>query len=459
MSHVLIPRQNYRRMIGIAAFFLLMFAGLGAQPALAHNALNASNPASGAVLTESPTNWSLTFSKDVPLDSASAEIVNADGVRTALPTARYGASSKEIVFTLPSGLNGAITGRWRLVGVDGHVITARVNFSVAASQVETTLVVSPDTATVVSTPDVQPAAVSQSDNSDKVAPESVRFAVRSFGYLALLMIGGMMVTELFVAAGVMSIPRARETVLVSAVMLALIPFIQLLIFLDDSRSFGVLGSIFHLLESFDTTAGSMLLFRSIVGVVISIGAFMAARRGSILLSARPMLIATGMYLISLGFVGHSRSMAWPVLGVAADVVHTGAAMAWLGGLAVFVFFVVPLGQAKESFESFRRFGDVARYAVIAIVITGIIQTLRLHGSIITLFTENHGRWLLLKLGLVVLMLKIGDINRRRLLRGLPTDETAFEKRVALLRRASFTEIANGALVMLVTAKLVTSSFN
>jgi copper transport protein len=446
-------------MLGTVGFSLLMFAGLGAQPALAHNALDSSNPSSGAVLTESPTNWSLTFSKDVPLDSASAEIVNADGVRTALPAARYGASSKEIVFKLPSGLNGAITGRWRLVGVDGHVITARVNFSVGVVPVATTVAINSTIDTVVATQDVEPVSEVELDNSERVAPEPVRLAVRSFGYLALLLFGGLIITELFVAKGVMVIPQASGTALLSALALAITPFIQLLIFLDDSRDFGVLGSVFHILESFDTSAGSMMLLRSIVGVVISVGTFTAVRKGSLSLSARPMLVAMTMYLISLGYVGHSRSMAWPVLGVAADVVHTGAAMAWLGGLAVFVFFVVPSVQAKESFESFRRFGDVARYAVIAIVATGIIQTLRLHGSIITLFTENHGRWLLLKLGLVVLMLKIGDINRRRLLRGLPTDETAFERRVALLRRASFTEIANGALVMLVTAKLVTSSFN
>jgi putative copper export protein len=57
------------------------------------------------------------------------------------------------------------------------------------------------------------------------------------------------------------------------------------------------------------------------------------------------------------------------------------------------------------------------------------------------------------------MLKIGDINRRRLLRKLPTDETGVANRVALLRRASITEIANGGLVMLVTAVLVSASFN
>lgn len=459
MSRTSTFRQWGRKLLGITGFFLLMFAGLGAQPALAHNSLDVTNPASGAVLGESPSDWSLTFAKEVPLESASAEIVDADGVRTALPTARYGSSSREILFALPSDLSGAVTGRWRLVGVDGHVITARVNFSVNAVPMTATTVANSTIETVVPTLEMQPAALLVADNSEKVAPEPVRFAVRSFGYLALLLVGGMMITELFVAAGAMVVPQARASVLVGAVTLAIAPFLQLMIFLDDSRGFGVVGSMFHLLESFDTTAGSMLLVRSMAGVVIAIGAFNATRKGSMSLSAPPMLVAMAMYLIALGYVGHSRSMAWPALGVAADVVHTAAAIAWLGGLAVFVFFVVPLGKANESFESFRRFGDVARYAVIAIVVTGIIQTLRLHGSVITLLTENHGRWLLLKLGLVVLMLKIGDINRRRLLRGLPADENAFKNRIALLRRASFTEIANGGLVMLVTAKLVTSSFN
>ena len=438
---------------------MVMFAGLGAQPALAHNSLDISNPASGAVLTASPTDWSLTFAKDVPLESASAELVTADGVRTALPAARYGASNKEILFALPPALSGAVTGRWRLVGVDGHVVTARVNFSVSVLPMAATTVADSATAPGIVEQETQPAAAVEPENSEKVAPESVRFAVRSFGYFALLLMGGMMVTELFVAKGVLGLPRVRGAAMGGGLMLALAPFIQMLIFLDDSRGFGVVGSILHVVESLDTTAGSMLLVRFMAGVVISIAAFKAARKGSISLTAPPVLIAIALYLISLGYVGHSRSMSWPVLGIAADVVHTGAAMAWLGGLAVFVFYVVPMGQPKESFESFRRFGEVAHYAVIAIVVTGVIQSLRLHGSVITLFTENHGRWLLLKLSLVVLMLKIGDINRRRLLRGLPADENAFENRVALLRRASFTEIANGALVMLVTAKLVTASFN
>jgi hypothetical protein len=57
------------------------------------------------------------------------------------------------------------------------------------------------------------------------------------------------------------------------------------------------------------------------------------------------------------------------------------------------------------------------------------------------------------------MLKIGDINRRRLLRAIPVDGNAMVLRSRLLRRASTTEAVTGGLVMAVTAVLVSSSFD
>ena len=122
--------QRGARFLGVGLLMALTFAGFGAQPANAHNALATSVLAAGAVLTEVPANWTLTFTKDVPLDSASAELVAASGVCTALPAPTYGVSKKEILFALPPDLNGAMTARWRLVGADGHVLTERVSFTV-----------------------------------------------------------------------------------------------------------------------------------------------------------------------------------------------------------------------------------------------------------------------------------------------------------------------------------------
>lgn len=453
---------SLRRGLGVGFLLTLAFAGFGADAVLAHNALATSVPANGAVLTQPPSTWSLTFTKEVPLNSASAELIATDGVRTSLPAPTYGASTKEILFALPPDLAGAVTGRWRLVGTDGHVVTERVSFTVevaiAATGSTTTIVTNTtpnvDAATSITTP--TPTVVTLEDS---MTPEPVRFGVRLFGYAALLIVGGMLFTELFIARGILGASRASEVLLVAGAVLTVTPLVQTLIFLDDSREFGVVSSIFHIGEAFDTTAGSMHFVRFLAASVLLFGIVRAVRTSSRAVVALPMLIASGLYLVSLAYTGHSRSMGWPWLGVSAGVIHTVATAVWLGGLIVFICFVIPSLQPSQSYEAFRKFGDAATYAVIAMVITGVIQTLRLHGNLATLFTQSHGRWLLLKLVLVALMLKIGDINRRRLLRNLPTDEASIERRVALLRRASITEIINGGLVMLATAVLVSASFN
>jgi hypothetical protein len=332
-----------------------------------------------------------------------------------------------------------------------------VSFTVnVASVTTTTILAGPETEDAEISDATMPAEV-MTDGA--VTSETVRWGLRAFGYAALLIVGGLLFTELFVAQGVLGAARAREALLASGAMLTAVSLAQTLIFLDDSRDFGVASSAFHILEAFDTTAGSMYFVRFLTTAVLLVGIVRARQTASPVLITPPMLALSSAYLVSLAYTSHSRSMAWPVLGVPAGVIHTAATAAWLGGLIVFILFVIPSLQPSESFDAFRRFGDMAKYAVIAMLVTGVIQTLRLHGNLLTLFTQTHGRWLLLKLVLVALMLKIGDINRRRLLRKMPDNDEAFAGRVALLRRASITEIVNGGLVMVVTAFLVSSSFD
>jgi putative copper export protein len=230
--------------------------------------------------------------------------------------------------------------------------------------------------------------------------------------------------------------------------------VQLLVFLDDTDESGVIGSIPRILGAFETTAGSMLLVRAVIGTAI----FVSVVRNATLTSKQSYVLA-GLYLFALAYVGHSRSMSWPVLGVPVDVVHTASVSVWLGGLALFALFVAPNLSPEHVLDGFRRFGRVAQWAVTLIVATGIVQTLRLHTTLVTLLTESHGRWLVLKLVVVAAMLKVGDINRRRMITNLPATESAVTRHVALVRRASLTEVAAGGVVMLLTTVLVTSSFN
>lgn len=451
-----VNRHPLRRFTSVVFFILVSFLGLGSSPVLAHNSIVSSVPADGAVLSAAPTVWALTFTKEVPLTSASAEIVRTDGVRVPLTPPVHGATTKEIRFNLPVGLVGNVTGRWRLVGTDGHVITARISFTISVAPSSTSTTEQGTNAPVATT--IAGPVLEEVGSIGEPTPEVTRYAVRLVGYLSLLVVGGILFTDGYVARGLIRTRRARETLVASSVVMALAPLLQTLIFLHDSRGWGVVGSVFHVLEAFDTTAGSMSLLRFVAGALM-VAAVVRMGRGDTQPASTPMLaVIMGVYLVTLAYTGHSRSMAWPLLGVPADVIHTAAVAVWLGGLFVFVFFVIPALTTDESFVAFQRFGEAARYAVVAMVITGVIQTLRLHGTIITLFTQGHGRWLLLKLILVASMLKVGDINRQRLIRGVKVGSMNNDGRVALLRRASITEIVNGALVMAVTAALVSAPF-
>ncbi len=435
--------------------FLAVFLGIvafGASPAAAHNDLTESTPENGAVLETSPTTWALTFSKDVPLDSASAEVVAASGIRTPLSAPTHGVSKKQVVFTLPDGLTGNVTGRWRLVGSDGHVVSARVSFSVVASTAPQGGETSSVTTTTLAVPTTLPTAFV--DNS---TPGVVRFSLRLFGYIAILLFGGLLFAETYLAKGVLRAPRAMATLTGSSTFLVAVPFVQALIFLDESKDVGVIGALGHLTSLLDTSAGSMMLLRACAGLVL-LGLILRVFRGQTEFASPFIFLASGVYLVALVWVGHSRSMAWPVLGVPTGVLHNVSIAVWLGGLAVFVLFVLPVVPINEGFDAFRRFGDAAQVAVIGMVVTGIIQTVRLHGNFITLLSEGHGRWLLLKIVLVGIMLKIGDINRRRLMKKLPQSDIVLEKRLSLLRRASLTEIVNGGIVTAVSTVLVTASF-
>jgi methionine-rich copper-binding protein CopC len=86
--------------------------------ALAHNAIDSSSPADGEVIAAPLNECVISFTNDVPLNSASAEIINADGVRTPLTNPTHGDSEKIVRFSLPENLSGIISGRWRLVSTD-----------------------------------------------------------------------------------------------------------------------------------------------------------------------------------------------------------------------------------------------------------------------------------------------------------------------------------------------------
>jgi copper transport protein len=347
-------------------------------------------------------------------------------------------------FTLPANLTGAVTVQWRLVSTDGHAIEGGVRFAVGDVDGFTGLA-----------SDVRGAGATAS--STGAAPEAVRWALRLVGFVASMIIGGLLLAELHLVRGAFSALRRSAVLKVTSISIAAVPAVQMLVFLGDVHRTSVFGALGHLFSIFDTTAGSMLFVRTAAGAVLAHQILTVMPFNDSAKVHRLVVVTFGLYLIALAYTGHSRSMSMPYLGIPADVVHTAAASMWLGGLTVLVLFIAPLVSTQDLFRAFQRYGDVAKPAVIALVVTGVVQTLRLHGDIGSLFTEGHGRLLLLKVALVALALRLGDINRKKVSSKMMNNPHIFDTRMAVLLRMGTMEIASGLGILAVTAALVGAS--
>ena len=441
-----------RTLIRLFAFVAIVLGtnAYGANVANAHNTQLTSTPTNGEVLAVAPTEWIVGFDKTVPLASASGEIVGSDGVRVALAPPRHGVTDNIIVFDLPPNLVGSVTARWRLVGVDGHVISGRIPFSV-----ESGAAVVPD-GTVTPDAVVEPVAA-VIEESDSTVGEPIRFSLRLVNYVSLMALAGVLVAEWLLAQGTLALSLARRVAFIGALGVAITPLFQLLIFVDDIQIAGN-SWLSGFGDALGSTPGGMLFAKAVLGLLL-----VALVRGTAdigaLNSVRSRLIAvTGaMYLIALAYVGHSRSQAAPWLGVPVDVLHTAAATTWLGGLAALVFIVIPQVDTERGVAAFDRFGHVAERAVAVLVVTGIIQMLRLHGYPLSMLTNRHGLLLIFKILLVALMLWLAARNRREL--GAQRRREAMQPRTLrrLLVRASLIETAIGGVVLVVTSVLVATS--
>lgn len=442
----------------LCAVPLAFASGWGVGAVRADNTLESSVPADGATLETAPSEVVLTFVDSVDPATVTIELVAADESATALPNPAQGPDERSVRAALPGGLSGLTTVRWKMVATDGHVMSGRFRFTIGSVAVSTTSTVvsggKDDGAGGVS--DEPTEGASDGPAYGRSTPEIIRWTNRLAGYLALIVVGGLVVAEMFFASGVLYQRRAENMIRIGSALLVVSPLVQTMSFVGDVRGTGLPAAVPHVFSAFDTTPGSMMLMRTVIGGVLAYLLLVALPRDGSRSLSMMVLGCGGLYLFTLAYAGHSRSKGAPWLGVPLDVAHTAAAVAWLGGLIALLLVALPGADPTKAGMMFARFSTVARTSVLVIIATGSVQALRLHTGIVTLLTTSHGRLLVLKVLLVVGMLRIADLNRRRLERRRgPDGRAAVGPRLV---RASLTEAAIGALVVAVTAALVTASF-
>ncbi|NUR90964.1 MAG: copper resistance protein CopC [Nonomuraea sp.] len=114
---------------------VLLLAGvaLGFAPAAqAHNVLVGSDPRDGATLSASPAQVTLVFDQAVRQGYAQVGVTGADGASWTDGTAVVAAERVSVkVRPLPAG--GSYVVGYRILSADGHPVTGKISFSLAAT--------------------------------------------------------------------------------------------------------------------------------------------------------------------------------------------------------------------------------------------------------------------------------------------------------------------------------------
>ncbi|MGC1778605.1 MAG: CopD family protein, partial [Xanthobacteraceae bacterium] len=150
-----------------------------------------------------------------------------------------------------------------------------------------------------------------------------------------------------------------------------------------------------------------------------------------------------------------------ILHPGADVLHLIAAAAWVGGLVplALLLTMTPADAAAIALarSATLRFSNLGIAAVATLLVSGVVNSWYLVGSIPALTGTDYGRLLMIKLLLFLVMVGIAAVNWSRLTPKLVqgTDVAAAQQARRRLRRNAAIETALGTVIVVIVAVLGT----
>jgi copper transport protein len=156
-----------------------------------------------------------------------------------------------------------------------------------------------------------------------------------------------------------------------------------------------------------------------------------------------VLILGGLAALTYSLAGHPAASPVPAVSVVTDALHLGGAAFWLGGLVMLALFLLRQADEREAEAILPVWSRWAGFTVSVVLLSGVMAALIEVGTLTALVDTAYGRWLLLKLGFVGLLL-ITAWFARKLVPRLETGK---------LRRLVIVELVIAAAVLGVTAIL------
>jgi copper transport protein len=472
--------------LSATALGVLVLAPAAAQ---AHATLEATSPARGADLKTAPRAVTFMFDEPVEGNFGAVRVYDAKGRRVDdTKVVHPGGRGAAVSVGLRSPLaDGTYTATYRVISADSHPVSGGVVFSIGK----------PGNGPATTVADLL------SGSSAGPTTEIVFGIARGLDYLAIaLMLGGLAFLlvswrpALVGAAGagggwpeasVAFAARARRMLAV-AVVLGVVSGVAGVVLqgataagtsfwsaLDPSVVREVLGT------RFGRIWGLRVLDWLVLGTVLTAGAGAAAipvlrpaAVGATGVAPAPfpskgvcaaLAIPAAFLAITPALAGHATTQHPVAALLPLDVVHVLAMSVWIGGLVALLVVVPQATRRLDPPERTRllaavllRFSPIALGCVVALAATGVLQALIDMGwSLSALTSTPFGRAVLIKVGVLVVLVGLGAVNRQRVVPALRRLADGGEPPGAagrLLRQTLRAEVALLVVVLGVTSALV-----
>ncbi|MFL5540107.1 MAG: copper resistance protein CopC [Longimicrobiaceae bacterium] len=403
--------------------------------AWAHAGLLSSRPAAGDTLREAPTRVVLRFTEPVEAGSSGIVLIGLNS-RVTLTVTRDPHDVAALVAELPPLAPGGYRVQWHTLSADGHTVGDSFVFFVAGAGAE-----------AGPAPPEHPEERLYEPKIPRLAP-----VLRGMGVGALAALAGVLL--LMAASHAPAEARVRRVALALACAAALLLAAHALAWADYARRGPEDAPLAQVL--FQTGPGRVEAARAGLAL-LALWALALARRTRLALAFAAAAVA------ATGLTGHSAGIH-PAWTVPAKAIHVAAVAVWLGGLAV-LFATLrrgddprgrsPLlravrekGPGDEGYALAARISTLSLAAVVALLVSGVVQTLLFAPSLGSLARSGYGAVLAVKLAGTAVLVAFGARNRYLLLPRLPADDAR-----AALRRAAGWELAVMSIVLLAAGVL------